>query len=198
LPELKSIKNPDMAYHEKLNITLVGQRLANRLQEKGVGSTIAKDDYPTQVEGFKFTRSYTYSLKTIQEAIARNGSYDFYFDIHRDSQPRNRTTLTYNKQTYAQVYFVVGGKNPAWRKNYQFARRIHDGLERRMPGLSKSIYAKSSNGNGLYNQSISENSALIEIGGPYNTLAECYRTADILADVISEIYYEAVETKGDS
>jgi stage II sporulation protein P len=36
---------------------------------------------------------------------------------------------------------------------------------------------------------------LIEIGGIENTLEECYRTADILAEVIAEIYWESRDAR---
>jgi len=198
IPELKhkTISNPNLAFDEKINITLLGARLAKLLEKKGVGATSADTDYPNSVPTFKYTRSYSYSLKTVREAIARNGEFDFYFDLHRDSQSRNKTTIVREGKAYAQVYFIVGGKNPGWRKNYEFAKQIHDKVEERFPGLSKSIYAKSSNGNGEYNQSVSPNSALIEIGGPYNTLAESYRTIDLLAEVIAELYYDAIEVRG--
>ncbi len=198
IPELKhrNITNPDLAFDERVNITLLGERLALLLEQKGVGAHSMSTDYPSSIATFKYTKSYSYSLKTVQEAIARNGEYDFYFDIHRDAQPRKKTTFVHKGQAYAQVYFIVGGKNPNWRKNYEFAKAIHDALQERMPGLSKSIYAKRSHGNGEYNQSVSQNSALIEIGGPYNTLAESYRTIAVLADVIAEQYYDAKEVGG--
>lgn len=46
-------------------------------------------------------------------------------------------------------------------------------------------------GNAEYNQSLATDSALIEIGGIENTLEESYRTVDALAEVVSEIYFEA-------
>ncbi len=199
IPELKhrNITKPDLAFDAQVNITLLGARLASLLEQKGVGAHSMKTDYPSSISTFKYTKSYSYSLQTVQEAIARNGDYDFYFDLHRDAQPRHKTTHVHNGQSYAQVYFIVGGKNPNWRKNYEFAKAIHAQLEARMPGLSKSIYAKRSHGNGEYNQSVSPNSALIEIGGPYNTLAESYRTVALLAEVIAELYFDAKEVGGE-
>ncbi|MNY46962.1 Stage II sporulation protein P (SpoIIP) [compost metagenome] len=90
------------------------------------------------------------------------------------------------------MYFIIGGKNPNWKKNEEFASKIHQVLEEKHPGVSKGIHAKeASEGNGLYNQNISPNSILIEVGGPYNTLEECYRTTDWLAEAISEVILNA-------
>ncbi|MNP60976.1 Stage II sporulation protein P (SpoIIP) [compost metagenome] len=44
--------------------------------------------------------------------------------------------------------------------------------------------------NGEYNQTLSPNSILIEIGGIDNTGAELQRTSKILADMISQVYWE--------
>jgi stage II sporulation protein P len=198
IPELthRNIIDPDQAFDRHINITLVGKRLASLLEKKGIGADAAQDDYPTTEKMFKYTKSYSYSIKTVREAIAKNGNYQFYFDLHRDSQNRKKTTVMKNGVAYAQIYFIVGGKNPRWQENYRFAREIHEKLEKRFPGLSKSIYAKNSHGNGVYNQTVSAQSSLLEVGGPYNTLEESYRTIEILADVITELYFENAEKVG--
>ena len=125
--------------------------------------------------------------------MSSNKSLKFLFDIHRDSQKRKLTTATIEGKAYAQVFFIIGKSNPNWKQNTEFADQIHEKLEGSYPGLSRGIYGKSSNGgrnNGEYNQSLSEDSVLIEIGGIDNTLEECYRTADALAGVIADLYFK--------
>lgn len=187
LPELKNVKNPDLALDAKTNVTLVGKRIAKKLETLGVGVTHSNRDYPSTVDKFTYPKSYQYSKQTLKEAFATNSNLTYLFDIHRDSQKRSKTTVTINQQDYAQIYFVVGEKNPNWEQNMEFAKKINDRLNEKYPGLSKGIYGKNSNGNGEYNQSFSPNSSLIEIGGIENTLEESYRTADLLAEVIAEI-----------
>jgi stage II sporulation protein P len=191
LPELSGVTDPDKAYDDKVNITLVGKRLAERLEMNGIGAVHSDTNYPAVVKNFNYYFSYKYSLKTLQEAVSAHPDLKYYFDIHRDSQKRDKTTVTIDGKDYAQVYFIIGGKNPKWKENEEFAAKIHDALEAKHPGISKGIHAKTSEGNGVYNQTFSPNSALIEIGGPYNTLEECYRTADILAEAISEVILNA-------
>ncbi|NEU65245.1 stage II sporulation protein P, partial [Paenibacillus sp. ALJ109b] len=41
-----------------------------------------------------------------------------------------------------------------------------------------------------YNQTLSPNSILIEIGGIDNTAAELERTSKVLADMIAEVYWD--------
>ncbi|MEB3100719.1 stage II sporulation protein P [Ferviditalea candida] len=196
IPELKArgekIEGINQAYDPKINITLAGKRLAAKLGELGVGAVDSSTDYVSQVAGFNYNYSYKYSLKTVKEAFAANPDYTYFFDIHRDSQERDLTTVNIGGKAYAQVYFIIGHKNPHWEKNEEFASKIHARLEQLYPGVSRGIYGKGpKSGNAEYNQSFSPNSVLIEIGGPENTLAETYRTVDILAKVIADIYWDA-------
>jgi stage II sporulation protein P len=192
LSELKGVTDPDQAYSDKVNVTLVGKRLAQNLEKNGIGAVHSDTIYPDTVKGFKYPYSYKYSLKTLQEAVASHKDLNYFFDIHRDSSSRDRTTVTLGGKDYAQVYFIIGGKNPNWKKNEELANQIHQILEQKHPGISKGIHAKTeTEGNGLYNQNFSPNNILIEIGGPYNSLEECYRTTDILAEAISEVITNA-------
>jgi stage II sporulation protein P len=194
LPELKSkgVTNINKAYDAKKNITLVGKRLSVKLEDLGIGASHSATDYPTAVKSYNWNFSYKYSHNTVETAFATNPDLTYFFDIHRDSQRRDLTTATINGKSYAQVYFIIGHRNPNWRKNEQFATAIHEVLQEKYPDLSRGIWGKGANsGNGEYNQSISPNSILIEIGGPENTLEESYRTADVLASVIADIYWDA-------
>jgi stage II sporulation protein P len=200
LPELKDqgIKNINKAYHSTKNITLVGKRLSSRLEDLGIGSSHSATDYPSVVKSYNWNFSYKYSQKTVETAFASNPNLTYFFDIHRDSQRRDLTTAQIKGRSYAQVYFIIGHRNPNWRKNEEFATAIHEMLQEKYPGLSRGIWGKGSNtGNGEYNQSISPNSILIEIGGPENTLEESYRTADVLANVIADIYWDAEKVSAD-
>ncbi|WP_027088241.1 stage II sporulation protein P [Cohnella panacarvi] len=188
-PELKSgTKDPNSG---TVNVTLVGKRLARQLEKEGVGSTHSNKDYSSSVKGYNWNYSYKYSLQTVKQALARNDKLTFFFDLHRDSQRRSKTTATIKGKDYAQVYFIIGHRNPNWRENEAFANKLHEKLEDKYPGLSRGVWGKTAaNGNGEYNQSVAPESVLIEIGGVDNTLEECYRTADALAEVIAEQYWD--------
>jgi stage II sporulation protein P len=196
VPEL-GIKDPDKAYDEKINISLVGKRLAQNLKDLGIGAVDYNTDYTSQEKGFKFTYSYKYSAKTVREAFAANPAIQYVFDIHRDSQNRAITTKKINGKDYAQVLFIIGQKNPNWELNEQFATKIHEGMEKRLPGISRGIWGKSAHdGNAEYNQSLSPNNILIEIGGPFNTIEECNRTVDLMAHVIADLYMDSQKDDG--
>ena len=65
-------------------------------------------------------------------------------------------------------------------------------LEEAYPGLSKGVITKEGpNSNGVYNQDLLDTSMLIEIGGYENTLEEMYRSADAIAEIFTEFYFDA-------
>jgi stage II sporulation protein P len=182
--------NSDDPTSAKQNITLVGKRLASKLEELGLGASDSDFDYPSMVKNYKWALSYKYSRTIVQEALAANKDLKYIFDIHRDSQKRKYTTTTINGKAYAQVYIIIGQENPNWRKNEKLATDIHKALEAKYPGISRGVWGKTSKeGNGEYNQSLSTGSVLIEIGGVDNTLEESYRTADALAEIIADLYW---------
>jgi stage II sporulation protein P len=200
VPELKDkgITAIADAFDAEINITLVGKHLADRLEELGIGAVHSDTDYFTSVKNYNWNFSYKYSEKTVEAALREHRDLTFLFDIHRDSQRRDITTAEIDGESYAQVYFIIGRRNPNWKANEAFAGKLHDALERLKPGISRGIWGKGASGeNGEYNQSFSDNSVLIEIGGPENTLEEALRTAEVLAKAIADVYWEAERVSGD-
>ncbi|WP_270172324.1 stage II sporulation protein P [Paenibacillus sp. SYP-B4298] len=178
------------------NITLVGKRLAERLEEEGIGALHSDTDYSTAIKNYRWELSYKYSKETVKSVMAEQPELKYLFDLHRDSQRRKHTTATIDGKDYAQVFFIIGHRNPEWKKNEMFATKLHEALEEEYPGISRGIWGKSAaTGNGEYNQSLSENSVLVEVGGVDNTLEESYRTVDALAKIISKIYWESEQAE---
>ncbi|UHA74207.1 stage II sporulation protein P [Paenibacillus sp. 481] len=174
----------------KKNITIVGKRLQEQLEKRGVGAVHSDKDYFSTVKGYNWNYSYRYSKRTVKQAMSEHDNLQFFFDIHRDAARRSNSTVEINGKSYAQVYFVIGHRNPKWRENEKFASDIHEKLEKRYPGISRGIWGKSAaQGNGEYNQSLSPHSVVVEIGGIDNTLEESYRTVDVMADLIAEVVH---------
>lgn len=194
VPELEGVSKHSEAFDEEINVTLLGARLAERLERQGIGALSSDTDYTTVIHDYNWNFSYAYSLKTVQEAYAVHPRLEYFFDIHRDAQSKHVTTATIDGQSYAKVYFVIGRKNPEWEKNEALAQQIHELLERDYPGISRGILGKTAtSGHAEYNQSFSANSILIEIGGVENTLEESYRTIDALAEAIGEVIWQAAK-----
>ena len=193
LPYLKGVTNPDLAQHSQLNITKVGERLQKSLQDKGIGSVQDKTDIQANLlkKGLKFGKSYSESRAVLQQAMAGNGDLAYFIDIHRDARRKKLTTMTIDGKSYAKLAFVVGGENADYQKNYALAERLHKGLEKKYPGLSRGVFKQGGAGyNGVYNQDLSERVLLIEAGGVDNTFEELYRSMDAFADVFSEYYWQ--------
>ncbi|MCK6075409.1 stage II sporulation protein P [Paenibacillus silvae] len=174
------------------NVFQVGTYLSDSLQKLGIGVEHAQEDYQTKVKDYNWNFSYKYSRQTVKAALAQNDDLTYLIDIHRDSQRHKKTTTMIGDQSYAKVYFIIGHENPNWRKNEAFAAKIHKKLEAKYPGVSRGVWGKNGGGgnNGEYNQTLSPNSILIEIGGIDNTAAELKRTSKVLADMIAEVYWE--------
>lgn len=196
LPELNTEKANE-AYDQSINVTLVGERLAEELCALGIGTVISKKDYWPDLEDYAL--SYKYSRETVMEAISQYGDYPYIFDIHRDASSRDKTTRSINGKDYAAIYIVIGEGNKNYKQNLELAKDLENTLEELYPGLSKGILSKEKTAytNGDYNQSVSGNALTLEIGGIYNTLEEEYRTVEALAEAIGYLYWDATMVSGE-
>ncbi|MBL3642272.1 stage II sporulation protein P [Peribacillus frigoritolerans] len=194
LPYLKGVTDPDLAYHSKINITKLGERMVEDLADKGIGSSLDKTDIMGNLnnKGLNYAKSYQESRKSVQTALANNKDLEYLIDIHRDSKRKKHTTITIRGKEYAKIAFVIGGNNPNYEKNAALANKLHKALEKKYPGISRGVMKQGgSSHNGIYNQDLSGNAMLIEVGGVDNTFEEMYMTVDAFTEVFSEFYWDA-------
>lgn len=194
IPYLKGVNDPDNAYHSTFNVTRIGDQLKTSLEDRGIGTFIDKTDIQGNLnkKHLSYAKSYQESRPVVQTAMASNHDLNYFFDIHRDSQRKKETTIEINGKSYARLDFVIGGNNPNYEKNQKLAIELHNLLEKKYKGLSRGVLLKKGAGsNGVYNQNLSDKAILIEFGGVDNTFAELNRSADALADVFSEFYWQA-------
>ncbi|WP_067727362.1 stage II sporulation protein P [Oceanobacillus damuensis] len=194
LPYLPNDSDPDSAHHPEMNITKVSERLAQSLERKGIGTYVDDTDIGNLLneKGWQYGKSYDASREIAEEVFASNKDIQFAFDLHRDSQPRDLTTTDIDGEAYARIMFVIGMENADHEKNLELATKLHYLMEEKYPGISRGLLPKEGGGtNGVYNQDLSDNSILIEFGGVENTMEELYRSADALAEVFSEFYWDA-------
>ncbi|MBG9941827.1 stage II sporulation protein P [Brevibacillus formosus] len=179
----------------EINITLVGKRLGELLQARGISAMASQDDFAQRLreQNKSYSMSYTESYKAVAAAAATSPHLQYIFDIHRDSdEPRSKVAITINGKTYSRMLFVIGTANPNHLANKKLAEELNARLEASYPGLSRGIILKGSNqGNGVYNQSISEGALLLEFGGTNNTLEEGYNTAEAFAEVFGNYLIES-------
>lgn len=136
-------------------------------------SSILKENKLIYKDSYKVTRKLLSSV--ISDEIS------LYIDIHRDSSKKKITTVQFNNKSYAKVMFVVGGKHSTYKKNYQVCEDLNKLIKNVNKGLSRGIYVRSSSS---YNQDLSSNVILIELGGVDNTLEEVSNTIDILSEIL--------------
>ncbi|WP_299089040.1 stage II sporulation protein P [uncultured Metabacillus sp.] len=201
LPLLKDANNSNEAISsdERVNVIGLGSRLAENLMKRGIGVIHDKTNMTQELhkKGWKSTRAYTVSGEIVEEAAAaKNANLDYFIDIHRDSARRHITTKTINGKNYARVYFVVGKEHENYLENLDVAKTFHQRLEAKYPGISRGVFLKSkSDGNGVYNQDVSNNAMLLEVGGVDNNLEELERTIDVFSDILADYYWEQNEAK---
>ncbi|MYL71981.1 stage II sporulation protein P [Halobacillus litoralis] len=177
----------------KVNITLIGERLGESLEKRGVGAIVDKTDVAAlrSEKGMEYYQSYDAMRPVVEEAISQNGGIQYLFDLHRDSLSKEHTTTSINGKDYARFAFVIGAEHPKYEQNLQLASKIHQLLEEKYPGISRGVITKKGSGvDGIYNQDLHPNAILIEFGGVYNHLDELYRSADVMAEVFSDYYFE--------
>lgn len=194
LPYLKGVTNPNLAYHSQINVTRIGDKLKESLESRGIGTEVNKTDVMGNLvkKGLKMPSAYQESRPVVASAMASNRDLHYFIDIHRDSRRRDDTTVTINGKSYAKLSFIIGGKNPNYEKNEKLATDLHNLLQKKYKGLSWGVIEKKGAGeNGKYNQDLNGSTILIEFGGVDNTFDELNRSADALADVFSEYYWQA-------
>jgi stage II sporulation protein P len=200
LPYLKGVTNPDLAFNSQINVTKIGDQLKTSLEDRGIGTVIDKTDVTAILnkKGENYVKSYLESGTLVRTAMASDRDYQYFFDIHRDSQRKANTTVTIDGKSYAKIGFIIGGKNTNYEKNEKLASDLHKLLEKKYKGLSRGVFVKNYAGsNSIYNQNLSNNAILMEFGGVDNTFDELNRTADALADVFSEYYWQAEKVNSD-
>jgi stage II sporulation protein P len=195
LPYLKGVTDPNKAYHSQVNVTKIGDQLKKSLEQRGVGTTVDKTDVMANLskKGLGFGKAYQESRPVVEAAMAGDRNLQYFIDIHRDGYRKDKTTIQINGKSYAKLAFVIGGENANYEKNLALARELHNLLDKKYgKGLSRGIIEKKgASTNGKFNQDLSGNALLIEFGGVDNTFEELNRSADALADVFSEFYWQA-------
>lgn len=154
------------------------------VEEKNIKEVLNKN-------GWNYARSYQASRVFLEEARINYPTLKYFIDVHRDSLPKERTTVTINNKNYASILFIVGLENPNYTENLAFTEKINNKLNEKYPNLSKGIYKKQGKGvNGVYNQDFSPYTILVEMGGPENKIDEVLNTSLAFAECFLEVIDE--------
>ncbi len=134
-------------------ILIVGERLADALEEMGVNVLFSRETHVPHDAG-----AYHRSRRTVEELMKQGA--DVFVDVHRDAVPAHTYKTEINGDTVVQLQFVVGQQNPNSAAIREFAESMKAKVDQRYPGLVKGIFMARGN----YNQDMFPMALLIEVG----------------------------------
>lgn len=177
------------SYSDNYSVLDAGVYLSNKLNNSGYNTMLENNSIKVFLDSnnLKYYKSYVASKNYLNNALTKNPTLKYFFDIHRDSAGKSITTTNYQNKSYAKILFVIGTDNLNYEKNNINATRLNEIAKSFVPTISRGIVYHGGKGyNGVYNQDISENVFLIEVGGKDNTKQEVENTIDILINSIEE------------
>ena len=169
------------------NVLMTSYLLKEKLNSKGI-STIVEDTNLTEflsLNNWDHSGSYKASRIFILDKKNKYSTLKYFIDIHRDSVSKNMTTININGKDYARILFVVGLEHDNYKDNIKISEDLNDLFNKYYKGLSRGIYKKEGPGvDGIYNQDISPNSILIEVGGVDNNIDEVLNTTEAISNIL--------------
>jgi len=175
---------PAFNSNPKYNVVRVGEELAENLRKYGIETL-----HNATVHDTNRSAAYGVAIKTLESYLKSYPSIQVYIDIHRDAakDTKYRPVTTINGKNAAQIMFVVGTNdqlpNDHWQENLKFALKVQQKLNEKYPGLARPLWIVGKR----YNQHISKQAVLIEVGGDGNLLSECLESMKYLAEALNEV-----------
>lgn len=178
-----------MVYGITPNVLMASYLLKEKLSTYGIESIVEDTNLTEFLElnNWDYASSYKASRIFILDKQNTYPSLKYYIDIHRDSVSKSLTTVKIGNKEYARILFVVGLEHDNYEDNLNLANNINKLFENHYPGLSRGVYKKEGiNVNGIYNQDISSNAMLIEVGGVDNNITEVMNTINAISDILAK------------
>ncbi len=140
-----------------------------------------------KINKIDYNLSYTVSRNYIESTLNTYPDIELVIDLHRDAVDRPYSYVELNNKSYAKIMFVQGIKYDTYKHNMEIAQKISDEINSNYPGVSKGIMTKQVS---IFNQDLSENSILIELGTNNNTWEEVNNSIDVLVEAIRRVLNE--------
>jgi stage II sporulation protein P len=158
--------------------------LKDLLNGYGFTSTVEETDFLEYMSqnNMTYSQSYVVSKKYLEQRLESSEPYDLIIDFHRDSIPKSLASIEHQGLEYVKIMFVVGESSGRYESVLDISKQLSDRMEAKVPGISRGVYQKNSH----YNQGITDNMILIEVGGFENTKDEVKRTIELFAEVIND------------
>ncbi|MBR4079089.1 MAG: stage II sporulation protein P, partial [Christensenellaceae bacterium] len=180
-------------FDEAYNLSAVGEVLKSELEK--LGHEVIHDK--TNHEPPKLSTAYERSVKTME----KYDGIDLYIDLHRDASGPSNTddVVVINGERCARMMFVVGqgirsdgteyDPKPNFEKTFSLAETISENVKAYDEAFMRDTRIK----NGRYNQHISDNCILVEVGHNMNTLTEAKNAVGYLARAIDKTFVSDAE-----
>jgi stage II sporulation protein P len=165
------------------NIVAVGDALTKELQKQGF--TVIHDK---TIHDMDYNKSYYKSRDTISKYYNKYGDFDFVIDMHRDAGPEKKHVVAnIGGESIARLMFVTTTQDPRYKAHMTNIKDIFSIAEKLYPELfrERNLHTNLS-GIKYYNQDLSDNAVLIEVGATTNTLQEAVNSMKYFARVLSE------------
>nr|WP_272507375.1 stage II sporulation protein P [Clostridium aestuarii] len=164
------------------SVCSVGEELKKELERYGV--SVVHDT--TVHDTTAYRKSYERSRVTLNKYMNQYKDFKLVIDMHRDSvENKEAVTTTINGENVARFMFVITKKNPHFNNQIKLVKKIINISDKLYPGFCKGIFYYNY-GRKFYNQDISNNATLMEIGSHINTTEEAKASAKYLARIIAE------------
>lgn len=187
--QLETYSNQGLeTYKMTPNVMMASSLLSEKLNKKGI-KTIWEDtnmDEFIKTMGLPSNELYGASRVFITQAREKYQSLKYYIDLHRDSVNKDISTIEIDGKNYARILFVLGTTNRTSEENRIMMKIISDNINQKYPKLSRGIYERETEDwYEAYNQDISKNAILIELGAKDNTITEVLNTIEVLSEEIA-------------
>ena len=159
--------------------------LAAKLEDKGIKVILETNDFIKyrNSQNLTYNESYAVSYKFLNDALITYGRFDLCIDLHRDSIPKEASYITKDGKTYARSMMVVGGLGKNADKVKALSATLTDTINSKLDGMMRNIMVREA----YYNQEVSDNIVLMEVGGDINSFDEVKNSLDVIADGIYDV-----------
>ncbi len=173
------------AYKDRSSVMDGSMYLGKLLEQAGYKVVVEDRNFTEELNalGLNYNQSYQISRNAITDALIEHQGFDLIIDFHRDSVPRESSYIEASGKSYAKMMIVLGGLSPHFSAIQNRALTLLDKTNQLESGIMKDILVREA----YYNQDISENMLLIEIGSEESYYEEVMHSLDVLAISIDEM-----------
>lgn len=139
-----------------------------------------------------YSSSYDASRILLLEAIEEYPTVEYYIDIHRDAATYESSTTIIDGESCARLALVVGADYEGYEPTYTLAKNLNEEFNKIDESFGRGVILKSgSTVNGVYNQDLSDNIILLEVGAQYNTIDEVNCAISYFSEILANYILEA-------